>query len=475
MHTNHQFLYLFLIAVASLFAGCDDQLDLEPQQSISSKAALNTPENVQATLVGAYLDARGRYVMGSQFNEYAELLASSGDLQFVGSHKEPKEIIDKNITVNNAYVAATWEDAYRTINIVNTVMTGLDVLGEEDRDRVKGECLFLRGWMHFEMVRLWGQQYDPGTENTQPGVPLVTKATMAAENANPMPRNTVGEVYAQVVDDLEQAESLLPETNGVFATTYAASAILSRVYLQQSKFAQAAAKANRVIESAAFSLVETPQSAFNNSSNSSEDIFALQNTHSSNTIWLTQRYASLSGMGRGDYQMAENFFSLFHPDDQRGQIQYDTQDDFTHENIDSMYYVGIGSIRSGGINTYKYADYYSVIPSIRLAEMYLTRAEANFELNEAGEATAGPNTPAEDLNILRSRSGAPVFSEPVSRAQIRSERRRELCWEGFRLHDLRRSKQEVDGYAWNSGALLLPIPTRAMETNNQLEQNPHYQ
>ncbi|MCF8308716.1 MAG: RagB/SusD family nutrient uptake outer membrane protein [Bacteroidales bacterium] len=467
--------YILFVVIATLITSCDQELDLEPQQSISADMALNTADNIQATLVGAYLEARGRYVMGSQFNEYAELLASSGDMQFVGSHKEPKEMIDKNITVNNSYVEATWEDAYRTINIVNTVMTALDVLDEEERDRVKGECLFLRGWMHFEMVRLWGQQYQPGEENDQPGVPVITEATQAAENADPVARNTVDECYTQIREDLETAETLLPESNGVFATTYAASAILSRVYLQQSDFAKAAEKADRVIESGVFSLAEKPQAAFNNSQNTQEDIFAFQNTHSSNTIWLTQRYASLSGMGRGDYQMAEDFFTLFDDSDLRGQVQEETEDDYTYENIDSMYYIGVGSIRSGGINTYKYANYYSVIPSIRLAEMYLTRAEANFELEEAGQATVGANTPTEDINVIRERAQAPLFEETVTRQQIRDERYRELCWEGFRLHDLRRWQEPIDGLPWDAGKLLLPIPTREMENNDLLEQNPYYQ
>ncbi len=468
-------IYILFLTIATLFSACDSELDLEPQQSISADMALNTAENVQSALVGAYLEARGRYVLGSQFNEYAELLASSGDLQFVGSHKEPKEMIDKNMTVNNSYVQATWEDAYRTINVANTVLTALDVVNEQERDRVKGESLFLRGWIHFEMVRLWGHQYVPGEDNTQPGIPLMTEATLAAEDTEPAARNTVEECYTQITQDLEEAEDLLPEANGIFATTYSASAILSRVYLQQNNYLKAAQKANRVIESGMFTLTEKPQAAFNNSENSQEDIFAFQNTNSSNTIWLTQRYASLSGMGRGDYQMAEDFFTLFDDNDIRGHIQEQTEDNYTYENIDSMYYIGVGSIRSGGINTYKYANYYTVIPSIRLAEMHLTRAEANFELAETGETTIGSSTPTEDINIIRNRAQAPLYEESVSRQQIRDERYRELCWEGFRLHDLRRWGETIDGLPHDAGSLLLPVPEREMETNDLLEQNPYYQ
>ncbi|NTW26615.1 MAG: RagB/SusD family nutrient uptake outer membrane protein, partial [Lentimicrobium sp.] len=292
-----------IILIISIFAllslpSCDKKLDIDPQQSMDAEIALSTPENIKATLVGAYVDARSRWTMGSQFNEYSELLASTGDLQHVGSNREPLEIINKSISVNNSYVASSWIDSYHLINTVNNVLGVISIIDEPERNKVKGEALFLRGWIYFELTRLWGLPYLSGQENNQAGVPLVLTPTTQASQAIPVARNTVEQCYAQVIEDLTLAKSLLPESNGFWADSYAAGSLLARVFLQQGRYAEAAAEANQVIESGKYQLMSGPKQSFNNASNSGEDIFALQNNLTSNTIWLTERYASLNGMGR---------------------------------------------------------------------------------------------------------------------------------------------------------------------------------
>jgi starch-binding outer membrane protein, SusD/RagB family len=467
---------LILTIFATLFiSSCDKNLDIEPQQSMNADIALSTPENIKATLVGAYVYARSRWTMGSQFNEYSELLASTGDLQHVGSNREPLEIITKTITVNNSYIASSWIDSYHLINTVNNVLGVINVVNEQDRDKVKGEALFLRAWTYFEMTRLWGLPYVSGQENRQPGVPLVLTPTTQASQAIPVARNTVEECYVQVIADLLLAKSLLPESNGFWVDKYAAGSLLARVYLQQGKYAEAAAEANSVIESGKYHLVASPKQCFNNASNSVEDIFDLQNNLTSNTIWLTERYASLNGMGRGDYQMGPSFFDIFEPGDLRGQIKLNTQPSYTWENIDSMYYIGVGTIRSGGINTFKYANYYAAIPMIRLAEIILIRAESNFMILQAGGQIAGTNSPIMDINLIRYRAQASQYTLPVTLDQIMTERYRELCWEGFRLHDLKRWQMNIGDLPYDAGNLILPIPQQEMEINNLLVQNPFYQ
>lgn len=465
---------LFILLTAFVWQSCDDFLDIQPQQSMDADEALATPENVKSTLIGAYLQTRSRWTFGSQFNEYSELLASTGDLQHVGSHRQPQEILDKEIAVNNSYVESSWITSYSLINTLNNVLSAIDVLEEADQDRIRGEALFLRGKIYFELTRLWGEPYEAGQDNTQLGVPLILNPTLDASNAVPVERNSVENCYQQVLEDLLTARDLLPQQNDPFANTYSASALLSRVYMQMSDFESAADEANRVIESGRFQINPTPMAAFNNPQHTSEDIFSLQNSMTSNTIWLSHRYGSLNGMGRGDYQFSSDFMELFHPEDLRGQLQEDTHPSYTDENINSMYYIGVGNIRSGGINTAKWANYYAEIPLIRLAEMYLTRAEANFELSDKGEELVGNTTPREDINIIRERADAPLFEQEPGREDIRKERYLELCWEGHRLHDLKRWQADIGPYSYDAGNLILPIPQREMETNDLLEQNPYY-
>lgn len=466
---------LLIVTVLLAVFACDDKLDIKPQQSIDASTALSSVENIKTTLVGAYLQARSSAIFGSQFNEFSELLAATSDLSFIGTYAQPREIIQKEITVTNSYVEGCWIDAYGLINICNTILdpNTLSIIeSEEDRGLVEGEAKFLRGWVMFEMTRLFGLPYEPGGANTQPGVPIVMTPTKDAADAIEVARNTVKECYDQAIADLTAARDLLPEENGVYATTYVASAVLARLYLQQSNYASAATEANNVIESGLFSLTSTPLEPFNITGTSSEVVFALQNNVASNTPWLTVMYGSLNGMGRGDYDIQPGFLAKFDPADLRGMLQTDTDPSFTIAEINQMYYIGVGTIlNNGGINTSKWGDYYANIPLIRLAEMYLIRAEANFE---KGGAPVGPNTPTEDINLIRTRSLAPVYAEPVTQVQIRNERYFELCWEGHRLHDLKRWNSNIGTLSYDAGNLILPIPFRELEVNSLLVQNPWY-
>lgn len=467
--------WLLIVPVFLALFACNEKLDLKPQQSIDAGTALTSAENIKTALVGAYLEARSANLFGSQFNEFSELYAATSDLSFIGTYAQPREFVRKEVTVTNSYVENTWISAYSLINICNNLLDAntLEILeAGEERDLVEGEAKFLRGWVMFEMTRFFGLPYQPAGANTQLGVPIVLTPTKDVEDAINVPRKSVQECYNQAIADLITARDLLPEDNSVFATTHAASAVLARLYLQQGDYIKAATEANNVIESGLFELTAHPLQPFNIKGSSPEVIFALQNNVASNTAWLTVMYGSLNGMGRGDYDIQPGFLTKFDPADLRGMLQTNTESSFTIANINKMYYIGVGTIlNNGGINTSKWGDYYANIPLIRLAEMYLIRAEANFE---KGGSPIGPNTPTQDINLVRARSLAPEYLGPVTQAQIRNERYFELCWEGHRLHDLKRWNSNIGSYPYNAGNLVLPIPFREMEVNDLLEQNPWY-
>lgn len=471
---NKYKIWILIVPVFSMLFACAEKLDVKPQQSIDAEVALTTPDNIKNALVGAYLEASGSNVFGSVFNEFSELYAATADMKFMGTYQQPREFYNKEATTTNSYVANSWIDSYQLINTCNTLLQDdvLSLLDAEDADIVAGGALFLRGWVTFELTRLFGLPYEPGQVNTQPGVPLVLTPTTDVADAVPVPRNTVEECYAQAIEDLTYARDLLPPFNDVYATTYAASAVLARIYLQMGNYPAAAAAANTVIESGIYELMPTPLAAFNNTTNSAEDIFAIQKNATSENSWLAVMYASLSGAGRGDYEIQQVFLERFNPTDLRGRYQSNTQAGYTIDDITMMYYKGVGTIlNAGGINTAKWGNYYRNISLIRLAEMYLIRAEANFE--DPG-ADVGPNTPTEDINVIRARANAPLIMTDVTQSQIREERYFELCWEGHRLHDLKRWKMNIGTYAYNAGNLILPIPFREMEVNDLLEQNEWY-
>lgn len=441
-------LVLFIAAIW----GCDSLLNTEPKQSISSDVALTTSDNVELVLVGAYNalsdgDAYGGYAL-----ILPDLLANSDDIDWDGTYTGMRNIWLKQQTVNNGFIEDTWLDFYDVINISNNVLSALDVVDADIKGRVEGEARFLRGTAYFELVRLYAKPWNQGDPSQNMGVPLVLLPDSKLEETKNLPRASVSEVYAQIISDLEAAKNLLPPSNGVFATNFAAAGMLSRVYLQQQNYQKAAEAANFVIENGPFKLVEEYEDAFNlTGSVSTEAVFAIRVTSQDGTNVLWAHYASALTYGaRGDVTLTQSFRDLYEPGDERATINYTDQE---------------------GVRTGKYINQYANIAIIRLAEMYLSRAESNYRLG-AG-SYVGPNSPAEDLNIVRDRVELNAIVSPTLQ-DILDERFVELAFEGVWLHDLKRLEEDLGGIAWNDTKLVFPIPQREINANDNLDQNEGY-
>mgnify|MGYP001813989941 CR=1 FL=1 len=477
----------YMIAVlltGFMYTSCDKYLEIEPRQQISAETAINSGEDVQLLLISAYEGIKGTFgnnesgeLWGGGFNFASELLATTGDVSWVGSFEEQREYNRKAITTTNLMVRDDWIRAYEVINICNTVLGVLDVIEDTgEKQRIEGEAKGIRGMVYFEITKLWGLPYEAGQTNDQPGVPLILSATVNVDDVTYPTRATVEAVYAQALADLGDAETLLDGLGGNdgYISTYSASAYLSRIYLQQGRYEEAAQKADRVIQSGEYALVEDPLEAFNNKSFVSEDVFAIRQTETSNhgesNGGLSTHYASLAGQGRGDVEINSAFLDNYGPNDRRGGLMTETIPEVTQiDNVTEMYYIGIGTTNSGFINCSKYGDSRRNFPVIRLAEMYLTRAEGNFEAGTSHGAS-----PLDDINTIRARAQTNLLPS-VDRDAIRQERYLELCWEGLRLHDLKRWKVDIGEYPYNAGNLILPIPEREMEANPEsLVQNPYY-
>lgn len=443
--------YLILtISSFLLFTSCDRELDIDSEQGISTETAISTPEGIQQILIGAYKNTGDGDLFGGDVQIYGDLLADDGYLYWWGTYAELGHIYEKSIISDNVYVRDTWARAYKVINATNVVLENLSVVkDEDDKKRIEGEAKFLRALNYFELVRFFGKQYEAGKNNTQLGVPIVLKTTTDFNGDLSVARNSVEEVYTQVVKDLKEAITNLPSENSYYADTYSAQALLSRVYLQKGDYTNARDLANDVIENSGKSLMPNYKDAFNTSENISEDLFAMQVTSQSGENDLITFYADEAQGGRGgDITLTEDFLGLFEPDDVRGSFYY------------YNYY--------DDVLTSKYTNQYGNIHVIRLAEMYLIRAEANYRLGTSLGAT-----PLDDINTIRDRAKASALTT-VTLDDILLERRRELAFEGFLIHDIKRTKGNVGSLNWNSDKLVFPIPLREMQVNNKLVQNPGY-
>jgi starch-binding outer membrane protein, SusD/RagB family len=141
--------------------------------------------------------------------------------------------------------------------------------------------------------------------------------------------------------------------------------------------------------------------------------------------------------------------------------------------VSTMFYIGVGT-DPGSPMISKWGKHDANIPVIRLAEMILTRAEANFRNGSAIGAA-----PLDDINAIRARSNASAWTN-LTLERIAEERFRELNAEGHKLHDLRRFRGSVvapsgspfvgETIQWNDGRLVLPIPQREIDVNPNLVQ-----
>jgi starch-binding outer membrane protein, SusD/RagB family len=436
--------------ITFFIASCDKKLDLLPQQSVAEEVALNSDGNVKKVLNGAYDAISSGNLYGGNMQLYSELLGANGEIRWEGTFNQPREIWSKAMLKTNSFISATWLSAYSTINVANNIISAIPVVIAADQNRVKGEALFIRGCMYFELVKLFAKPYSAGSVTTNLGVPMILTPTRGIDANSYVPRSTVEQTYTQIIADLTEAEGLLPAINPgsnattrmVYATSAAAAAMLSRVYLQMERWADARDAANRSITVATANtraLATTYAGAFNNTVNSAEYLFAMQisaqdGANNMHLYWSIPTY----GGRDGDVSVQAPHLALYDPADARR----------------ALFYTGASATRSG-----KWQLQYRVLPIIRLAEMYLTRAEANFR---AGTTTG--STPVADVNRTRQRAGLlPLVT--VTLAEILAERKLELAHEGHEIHDRKRLRLTTDGFAYNADKIVFPIPQREVDAS----------
>ncbi len=448
-----------MLIIAVLATGCDKKLDLVPFQSIAQDKALLTEGDVNVTLIGAYDAIQSAATYGGDIFVLNELIGNIDDIRFTGTFVGLADAHRLEMDANNLYARDTWNVAYNAINRCNNVLSALDkvVSSPAAKNKVEGEALFIRASLYLELIKLYAKTWGDGDNQTNPGVPLITTPTTAITEADFIARNSVAEVYSLIKADLIKAEGLLPASNSIFANKNAAAAMLSRMALIQGDYVTARDAANRVITSRLNPLSATFGGLFftaiNNQGNSpAEYIFSLKVTTQDGANGINTFFgitvSSIPGTaGRGDCKIQSAHLAKYETVDAR-----------------RAYFILVG----GNNYTRKHLDRFGNVPVVRSGEMYLTRAEANFQMGTSVGAT-----PLEDVNAIRNRSSLPSLAT-VNLAAILNERYLELAFEGQRLADIKRTRSSQSGTAWNSPKLILPIPQREIDVNKKLVQNTGY-
>lgn len=484
-----------VLAAFILFMGasCTDFLtELEPAQSLPSSAAFSTAADLETALIGGYDALQSSDLGATGFAINANVLSDNADWR--GSFPSYVDMFNRQLDATNGEVGGMWQLGYQSINQANLVIQAVGVIEDPAlttavADRLRGEALFLRGMIHFEMVRYYGQPWGSSSAGDL-GIPIMISPVANGPDITFPARNTVAEVYDQAIADLTDAASLLAPTgeygraNGTAATAY-----LAEIAFQQRDYGRAATLANTVIN-AGYSLTASPEEPFI-TEGSSEEIFAVVNTTQDNpgVNGSLATFHHINGRG-GDVvvntDLKTNGYDAIITDEQQNSTSAD-------EMLVDLRFTLLTSTADGStvINVEKYEDFTNNADDlilVRLPTFFLMRAEALARENGINEESlmllnAVRNRSIRLVNadgVLNDASAIASFDEDDfadADALIEAiilERRVELAFEGNRLHDLRRLMRDVRGVAFDADVLLFPIPQREVDANDMLVQNNGY-
>lgn len=384
--------------------------------------------------------------------------------------------------------ANSWKNLYEKIKGCNVIYDYMAKVSgtETEKNALKGQVRFLRAYYYFKLVMIYGLPYqgkdvDP---ETSLGVPL--QLTMNVTNDYPK-RNTLRECYDQIEKDFMEAEALIKgnyEPDNDFRISYAAvEAMLSRFYLYKGDYAKVVACADNAIKAGPhLTNLYSFESSFLNDgiydSNVSTEAIWKYGSKSLGTYFSTSLYSSAP-----PYTVSANLINMYEPNDLRLSAYYYKVSDYY---TGSAYYNGLS-------NKVGYAHSNYGPQGIRIAEVYLNRAEAKVRLAMAGGNANYLTEALADLNTLRKsrfEQGTYTNVELTDADDLMElclkERRRELAQEeGLRWFDIKRlglsvthNYKGVDGdtkecvLEANSKLYALPIPYTAINRNYNLKQNP---
>ena len=234
------FILQFSILLALAFTSCEKFLDLKPtSQSIAvanttaDSVLYKTASDVEAALSGAYSDFRNEYY---ELDYFVNVDAQSDDAYAGADNPANFQIDDYKIDATNTNVSRDWAYLYSTIGKANAVINNVKkvtdpTLSDSRKNEILCEASFIRAYMYFQLVQLWGDVPLQLAEIKTISIDILPEIYPILFP----PRNPKADVYAQIIKDLETALQYVKPTaaNKTFATTGAVNAMLAKVYATQ--------------------------------------------------------------------------------------------------------------------------------------------------------------------------------------------------------------------------------------------------
>jgi starch-binding outer membrane protein, SusD/RagB family len=452
MNKNFLKIYALFLGIF-LFSACDKNIEVEPISNLDGSKGFQTRQDVDAGLIGSYNGLQSPNYMGLRHWALSEIYADN--ITHVGTFPSFAQFANRNLLGDNTEISNMWAQIYIAINRANSVIQYADGVNDPafNKTNAIAEAKFLRAYNYFNLLTAYGGSESGYNKAGGLGVPLRLKPTLSAADAAPVRRATEEEVWQQILKDLDDAVAGLTANNGLGrANKNVATALRARVRLFRGEWAQAEADASAVIAVTTYALV--PAASYSSiwlRKNTSEAIWELQ-FDVNNTNQVAFFYYPTGSGGRNEMSSSTSLRDAHEMGDVRKEVNY-----------------GL----SPAAKTVKYTrvpgdDNVSLI---RIAEMYLIRAEARARQDKLTESL-------EDLNKIRVRAGLAVSTAATQQAlidAIEKERRLEFAHEGHRWFDLRRYGKLGSGITDPRKARWpLPLNTEVLISGGAVEQNPGY-
>lgn len=476
---------LILLLSALTLTGCEDDLNVKPNDVIEIDNFLSDPNNAIQLVNGVYSKQLDYNMYSFSWIGITSITSDDADKGSTPTDSGTDKGKMDNLTFSSTDISFSdvWEGRYQAIGRANSALFYLDqfTIDESLKNRYIGEVKFLRALFYFDLVRCFG------------GVPLVTTRIdindSEAINNVVYVRKTKQETYTQIEADLLDAIDKLPLKSTYAANDLgraskgAAQALLAKAYLYQEKWQEAYTMSGDVMSSAQYSLLPNYANVWREvGENGTESIYEVQATLTKGLV----DYTNVQGpRGTPDLGWGFNTPSLTLVN------SYEAGD--LRKNAAIMFVPGIlwdGFIAPTSWNNprYNYKAYQSSIAEswdgnrgntaknlriLKYSDLLLIRAEAGFHIGMTSEAV-------DRINDLRLRAGLPTVTT-VTLQSILDERRAEMAMEHDRWFDIVRTGQgqsamAVDGKSFMVGVHeLFPIPqNQIIASGGLLTQNSGY-
>jgi len=456
---KQQTTYIIAIALALVWSSCSDLLEVPlPENQITAEEAVTNVEELQELSNSNY------DVFANGFNGLGQRMAAllADDVFVEGNSGFLIQVYNRGSDFFNGDVGGFYREPYFAIRRANAILDQLEIsdfeMTEAERNRFEGESRFMRAVCHWEIARLFAQPFGYTADNSHPGI--VLSESNSFEFSTP-PRSSVNDVYQYVISELEQAESLLPAENDIYATTWAAKAYLAKVYFQMNDFQNAYAYAQDVIQNGPYAF------DLNINNRYSQDISSEAIFYTVSVSAADNRAATFTSPGM--YFSANDVVPFMRASEEVGLLLTQDTSDLRSAWVE---------LREIGANEqYVYTKYnldYMNVVHTSLTEIMLIAAESAGQLNTNLEVAIGY------INQIKERAGISPLIPATSGIGViqaaREERRKEFCGDGMRVHDLKR--RGVLGEAitirdapWDCNGMVLQFPASEITVEN-FELNP---